>query len=198
MNFKVNINNSLVNVELHNKNHIKHCYLRILKDDLIQIRANRYFTLNDAKNLIDRKKEWILDNLLKYKHKIIVNDDEFLLFGEIRKLEDFKIKNIDVFYKKEIEKYIPNLVEKYSNFMQLFPTKISYRKNKRTWGSCNYKNELNFNYLLMKYPIKIMEYIVVHELAHIKYKNHSKDFWTLVEKFSPNYKEIESEFKEFL
>ena len=82
--------------------------------------------------------------------------------------------------------------------MQLYPNKISYRKNKRTWGSCNYKNELNFNILLMRYPIYIMEYIVIHELAHIKYKNHSKDFWILVEKFCPNYKDIEKTFKSLL
>ena len=43
----------------------------------------------------------------------------------------------------------------------------------------------------MRYPIYIMEYIVIHELAHIKHKNHSKDFWMLVENFCPNYKNIE-------
>ncbi|PWE24704.1 M48 metallopeptidase family protein, partial [Aliarcobacter skirrowii] len=91
-----------------------------------------------------------------------------------------------------------SLVEKYSNLMQLYPTKISYRKNRRTWGSCNFKNELNFNILLAKYPIFIIEYIVIHELAHIKHKNHSKDFYFLVEKFSPNYKKIEEFFKTLL
>nr|WP_266096231.1 M48 family metallopeptidase [Aliarcobacter cryaerophilus] len=94
--------------------------------------------------------------------------------------------------------FISTFIEKYSNLMQLFPTKISYRKNKRTWGSCNYKNELNFNILLMKFPLYIMEYIVIHELAHIKHKNHSKKFWDLVEKYSPNYKEIEKIFKTLL
>ena len=105
---------------------------------------------------------------------------------------------MDNFYKNEIQKYIPNLVDEYSKKMNLFPTKISYRKNKRTWGSCNYKNELNFNILLMRYPLYIMEYIVIHELAHIKHKNHSKKFWDLVEEFSLNYKQIEKEFKSLL
>ena len=50
----------------------------------------------------------------------------------------------------------------------------------------------------MKYPLEIMEYIVVHELSHIKHKNHSKDFWNLVEEFSPNYKYIEKYFKTLL
>ncbi|RBQ29217.1 M48 family metallopeptidase [Aliarcobacter vitoriensis] len=197
MNFEIELNNTIIKVELENRKNIKHCYLRILKQNLIQIRANRYFTINDAKILIQNRKKWLEENIQKVKEKAL-NEDEFLLFGRKENISEFNIKNLDNFYKNEIKKYIPDLVEKYSNLMKLYPTKISYRKNKRTWGSCNYKNELNFNILLMKYPLFIAEYIVVHELAHIKHKNHSKDFWNLVEKYSPNYKEIEKIFKSLL
>ncbi|MDX4026699.1 M48 family metallopeptidase, partial [Aliarcobacter skirrowii] len=151
----------------------------------------------DAKDLIYRKKDWLIENIQKQNSKKL-NENEFLYFGEKKLLSDFQIKDLDKFYKEEIQKIIPSLVEKYSNLMQLYPTKISYRKNRRTWGSCNFKNELNFNILLAKYPIFIIEYIVIHELAHIKHKNHSKDFYFLVEKFSPNYKKIEKFFKTLL
>ena len=197
MNFKIELNNFLVDVELQNKKNIKHCYLRVLSDNLIQIKANRYFTILDAKDLIYRKKDWLIENIQKQNSKKL-NESEFLYFGEKKLLSDFLIKDLDKFYKEEIQKIIPFLVEKYSNLMQLYPTKISYRKNRRTWGSCNFKNELNFNILLAKYPIFIIEYIVIHELAHIKHKNHSKDFYFLVEKFSPNYKKIEKFFKTLL
>ncbi|MDD2508851.1 MAG: DUF45 domain-containing protein [Aliarcobacter skirrowii] len=197
MNFKIELNNFLVDVELQNKKNIKHCYLRVLSDNLIQIKANRYFTILDAKDLIYRKKDWLIENIQKQNSKKL-NESEFLYFGEKKLLSDFQIKNLDKFYKEEIQKIIPSLVEKYSNLMQLYPTKISYRKNRRTWGSCNFKNELNFNILLAKYPIFIIEYIVIHELAHIQHKNHSKDFYFLVEKFSPNYKKIEKFFKTLL
>ena len=143
------------------------------------------------------KKDWILENIKRVESKTL-EDGYFLYLGEKKLLSDFAIKNLDSFYKKEIDSFISTFIEKYSNLMQLFPTKISYRKNKRTWGSCNYKNELNFNILLMKFPLYIMEYIVIHELAHIKHKNHSKKFWELVEKYSPNYKEIEKIFKTLL
>ncbi len=197
MNFKIELNNFLVDVELQNKKNIKHCYLRVLSDNLIQIKANRYFTILDAKDLIYRKKDWLIENIQKQNSKKL-KENEFLYFGEKKLLSDFQIKDLDKFYKEEIQKIIPSLVEKYSNLMQLYPTKISYRKNRRTWGSCNFKNELNFNILLAKYPIFIIEYIVIHELAHIKHKNHSKDFYFLVEKFSPNYKKIEKFFKTLL
>ncbi|RXJ96022.1 hypothetical protein CRU94_05265 [Arcobacter sp. AHV-9/2010] len=197
MNFKIELNNLLVDVELQNKKNIKHCYLRVLSDNLIQIRANRYFTILDAKDLIYRKKDWLIENIQKQNSKKL-KENEFLHFGEKKLISDFQIKDLDRFYRLEIQKIIPSLVEKYSNLMQLYPTKISYRKNRRTWGSCNFKNELNFNILLAKYPIFIIEYIVIHELAHIQHKNHSKDFYFLVEKFSPNYKKIEKFFKTLL
>jgi hypothetical protein len=197
LSFQIEINKKIVTVKLENKKNIKHCYLRVLNANLIQIRANIYFTIYDAKELINRKKDWLEASISKMIEKSI-NDDEFSFFGEIKKLDDFNIKNIDVFYRHEIEKYLPAKVEEYSKRMNLLPTSISYRKNKRTWGSCNYKNGLNFNILLVKFPIEVMEYVIVHELAHIKHKNHSRDFWNLVAVYCPNYKEVEKLFKKFL
>lgn len=197
MSFQIEIEEKIITVELKNRKNIKHCYLRILKENLIEIKANRYFTLYDAKKLIEKKSEWIKSSIKKLS-KNRLNEDEFSYLGEIKKLEDFNIKNLDIFYKKEIQKILPSKVEELSKKMQLFPTSISFRKNKRTWGSCNYKNGLNFNILLMKFPIEVMEYVIIHELAHIKHKNHSKDFWNLVEIYCPNYKEIEKRFKNSL
>ena len=197
MSFQIEINKKIVTVKLENKKNIKHCYMRVIKDDLIHIRANFYFTIYDAKSLVEKKREWIETSIAKLS-KNIINEDEFLYLGERKKIEDFRIKNLDLFYKKEIQKILPAKLEEYSRKMSLFPTSISYRKNKRTWGSCNYKNGLNFNILLMKFPIEVMEYVIVHELAHIKHKNHSKDFWNLVAVYCPNYKEVEKLFKKFL
>ena len=197
MSFQIEINKKIVTVKLENRKNIKHCYMRVLKEDLIQIRANRYFTLYDARNLVEKKLDW-LEASIKKLSKNSLDEGEFLLLGEVKRMEDFRIKNLDLFYKKEIQKILPIKVEEFSKKMQLFPTSISFRKNKRTWGSCNFKNGLNFNILLRKFPIEVMDYVIVHELAHIKHKNHSKDFWNLVAVYCPNYKEIEKLFKNFL
>ena len=197
MSFQIEINQRLVTVHLEKRRNIKHVYLRVLNPNLIQIKTNIYYTLLDARDLIEKKMTWIENTIIRLEEKNI-NDDEFLYLGERKKIEDFKIKNIDSFYKKEILKYLPDLVQEYSIKMNLIPTSISYRKNKRTWGSCNYKNGLNFNILLMKFPIELMEYVIIHELAHIQHKNHSKKFWDLVEDFCPDYKQREKIFKNFL
>ncbi|MCT7576229.1 M48 family metallopeptidase [Aliarcobacter butzleri] len=197
MSFQIELNEKQVTVKLVNKKNVKHCYIRVLKEDLIEIKSNIYFSLYDAKILVEKRKNW-LENAIKKVSKNALLEDEFLYLGEVKKLQDYNIKNLDKFYKNEIEKILPNIVETFSKKMDLYPTSISYRKNKRTWGSCNFKNGLNFNILLMKFPLEIMQYVVIHELSHIKHKNHSKNFWSLVEKYCPNYKQIEKEFKNFL
>ncbi len=110
---------------------------------------------------------------------------------------DMIYKQLDIFYKdKALEKIIP-LVDRYSKEMNLTPSRITFRKAKKRWGSCSYKNSISLNYHLMKLPLSCIRYVVVHELSHIKHKNHSNDFWTLVGKYIPEYKEIKSRIKEF-
>lgn len=197
MEFVHNFDSLVVTVKFENKKHIKHCYLRVINNDLIHIKANINFTYEDVLDLLEKKKKWLIKRL-NQTNKIILNEDEFLYFGEKKKIEDYNIKDIDKFYRETIEKTIPSIVEKYSKLMKLYPSSIKYRKNKRTWGSCNYKNALSFNTQLCKFPIEIMEYVVVHELAHIKHKNHSKKFWNLVELYCPDYKKTEELFKTLL
>ncbi len=66
--------------------------------------------------------------------------------------------------------------------------KIALRFQKSRWGSCSLKGNLNFNCLLALCPEEVIDYVIIHELCHLKYMNHSKSFWLLVEKHCPNYK----------
>ena len=82
--------------------------------------------------------------------------------------------------------------------MSLYPSNLKFRNNKGRWGSCSYKNSISLNINLMKFPLSVIEYVIIHELAHIKHKNHSKFFWDLVEVFCPKYKDEEVLLKSFL
>lgn len=79
--------------------------------------------------------------------------------------------------------------------MNLYPTALKITSAKTRFGSCSGKDSICFSYLLMRYPDEAIDYVVVHELAHIKHKNHSKAFYTLIEKYLPDYKEREKLLK---
>jgi len=70
----------------------------------------------------------------------------------------------------------------------LFPKSVSIKSQKSRWGSCGIHNDIAINWLLALAPLEILEYVVVHELCHIKEKNHSKHFWALVAQHLPNYR----------
>ncbi|WP_428023165.1 M48 family metallopeptidase [Arcobacter sp.] len=195
MNFKVLLQEKEVAAKLINKRNVRHCYLRIIDKDSIQITANRYFSLDDAKDLIYRKEEWILKHLNKKSATIL--EDEFYYLGEKFEKKDFEKFDLINFYRSKAHLIITPIVENQANIMQLFPKNIKYRNNKSRWGSCSYDNTINLNLNLLKFPANVIEYVVIHELAHIKHKNHSKKFWDLVEMYCPKYKECEKLLKSF-
>ena len=96
-------------------------------------------------------------------------------------------KSIERYLKQQAVKIILPKVEQYSQLTQLVPTSIKIRQYRARWGSCNNRGELNFNYLLMMLPITVINYVIVHELCHLRYLNHSTDFWRLVAKHYPDY-----------
>ena len=200
MEFETIVKDLKINVKFEKQKRMKNLYIRVIDKENIHIKAGQYFDVMDAKIFIDKKQEWIYTKLNELE-KITLKDDEFMYFGKIEKKDIYKLHDedsVNKFYKEKAADYINFLVDKFSKKMQLYPTKVSFRKNKRTWGTCNFKNELRFNFLLMKYPLEIIEYVVIHELAHIKHKNHSKDFWGLVEIYCKDYKSREKLFKTFL
>ena len=86
------------------------------------------------------------------------------------------------------EKILPGLVEKYSSLTGLVPSSVKITSAKTRFGSCSSKNAVCFSWRLMAYPLEAVEYVVLHELAHIKHHNHSRAFYELVEKYMPDYR----------
>ncbi len=81
------------------------------------------------------------------------------------------------------------LVTKHSALFQLQPRSIRIKEQKSRWGSCGIHNDINLNWVLILGPVEVFEYVVVHELCHIKHRNHSADFWSLVAAHCPDYKQ---------
>ena len=108
--------------------------------------------------------------------------------------EDF-MEGLKKFYKINAQKTIDPIFDEWTFKTKMFPNKIGYRYAKTRWGSCNMNNDISINYKLLQFEKKVIEYVVLHELCHIKEKNHSKRFWNLVSLYMPEYKDIEKKIK---
>ena len=84
---------------------------------------------------------------------------------------------------------LPGKVAKYSALMGLYPTGLTVTGAKTRFGSCSGKNRLCFSWRLMRYPEEAVDYVVVHELAHIRHKDHSKAFYACIEEILPDWRE---------
>lgn len=94
------------------------------------------------------------------------------------------------------EAELPGKVAKYSAIMGLYPTGITITGAEKRFGSCSGKNRICFSWRLMRYPEAAIDYVVVHELAHIRHKDHSKAFYACVEQVLPDWRERRKLLKE--
>ncbi len=90
-------------------------------------------------------------------------------------------------YKEEARAMITPMVEAWAQAHGFVPKRIAIKDTKRSWGSCSALGNLNFNYKLLFLPRCLAEYIVVHELCHLRHLHHGADFWLEVAKIMPDY-----------
>lgn len=89
--------------------------------------------------------------------------------------------------KEEARSLVMERLEHFNRFYNLIYKRVSVRQQRTRWGSCSRKGNLNFNYRLLDLPAEIADYIIVHELCHLKEFNHSRNFWNLVAESLPDY-----------
>ncbi len=129
-----------------------------------------------AKTNISFKKDKILIEIFSYYNTI----------DERRELIKEGLVN---WYRKMAKKVIVNRVGQFSNVVGVTPNQVKIKTQKKRWGSCSSKGNLNFNWKLIMAPLPILDYVVVHELTHLIHSNHSKEFWAEVKKVIPDYLE---------
>lgn len=127
-----------------------------------------------AENFIKRKARWII---AKIKSCQQIQDNFFSYNNQSEYLK----------YKAKINKLIHERIKFFNCIYQLEFKIISVKNQKTLWGSCSNKKNLNFNYKIIFLPKNLRDYIIVHELCHLKEMNHSKKFWQLVAQTIPNY-----------
>lgn len=111
-------------------------------------------------------------------------------------VQNFNVKEqVKALYKGYARKILSDKVKKYSNIMKLYPKEVKINSAKTRWGSCSNKGVINFSWLLVMANEAAIDYVVIHELSHLKHMNHSRDFWRLVGQYEPDYKKRREELK---
>lgn len=124
-------------------------------------------------------------------YAIIKNDvDEADISGnELIVPENYDIEALTAWLKGQAMQIISERVTLYANVMGVTPGTVQLSEAKARWGSCSTKNNLNFAWRLVMCPLSVIDYVVVHELSHITYKNHSPAFWARVKTVLPTYED---------
>ncbi len=94
------------------------------------------------------------------------------------------------FYRRAAKEYLPKAVERFAPLIGKSPKQVRITSAKTRWGSCSAKDGINLSWRLMFAPPEVIDYVVVHELAHLIELNHSPRFWAIVASIIPDYKEL--------
>ena len=146
----------------------------------ILIRSPKYLSNAYIHNFVIQKSDWIEQHLQLMKEK-----NERLQKAAAKKLSYDEVQNL----AQSALEIIPKRAEFYATIIGVRFNKLTIRNQISLWGSCSSKGNLSFNCLLMLTPPEVIDYVIVHELCHRKHMNHSKNFWSEVERVLPNYKE---------
>lgn len=205
------VNGEKLEVVIIKKNN-KNTYIRIKEDKKIYITTNYFVTKKQIKKLLD---ENILA-LQKMLSKVILlkeKENNFYYLGKKYDIIMMKVEKVEIFHQKIYatsqqmlddwcksnmrEIFQDHLNDWYAKFEESLPVvQLKIRKMKTRWGVCNIRdNSITLNSELIRYDVTKLDYVIIHELSHFIYFNHSKNFWNLVYKYCPDYKRIRKELR---
>ena len=191
------------------------------KAELI-VRAPHWTPIHEIERIVRSKQDWIVKkqdyfHRNKPETKQFVEGEEFLFLGNLfplrivddssktialdsalripRSMLQNPLKPIRAWYMDQALEYLYQRVEHYAHMTSLNYKTIKVNNARTRWGSCSAKGSLNFSWRLIMAPPRVLDYVVIHELMHLKQANHSRKFWAEVKSLVPDYKTDEQWLK---
>jgi len=156
--------------------------LEIKQEGSVVVRVPRRLSKREIANFIEKHRNWLIKKMALPEKRL-----------------SYEIPPADRLTEEEnsrIQKLFFSKVAYYAAVMGVTYGRITIRDQKTRWGSCSSKGNLNFNYRLAYLPEELLDYVIVHELAHRIYMNHSENFWQKVAQYFPDYKICRKKLKE--
>ncbi len=172
----------LITYELRRSRRARRMRLAVRPDASVSLTLPWRADLKQAEKFIQSKAAWVLKHVRYYQQRAV--------------LPSLKITAADYAANKAAAlKLAQSKVEYFNKFYNFKYHQVTVKNQKTRWGSCSRRGNLNFNFKLMFLPAVTADYIIVHELCHLREMNHSPRFWALVAKTFPNYKLIRQDLK---
>lgn len=179
----ISLGGKVVRYKIRQNRRARNLLITISDGDSFVVTKPVYVSFVAAERFMLTQKDWIAKTLEKYRKS---GTD---LFRGTRK--DYLV------YKKTATQLVEQKLEHWNRVYGFKYNRVSIRDHKTQWGSCSRKGNLNFNYKILFLPDEMADYIVVHELCHLKEMNHSARFWKLVAKVIPNHIEIRRSLRKY-
>nr|VFJ89241.1 MAG: hypothetical protein BECKLFY1418A_GA0070994_10072 [Candidatus Kentron sp. LFY] len=197
----------------------KRVHLVISDEGRLQVRAPRGFTRSEAEKALRSRDAWVLDGLRRARisrserpalwtgtrlpfldenlcltvregSEPSVSRKEDTLYVCISAATEQDIRaSLGYWYRGEAKSYLPRRLAALAEYMGARPVRVSIRSQKTRWGSCSGKGHISLNWRLMLLPTQLTDYVLVHELCHLRHLNHSPKFWALMRQSIPDCKE---------
>ncbi len=199
---------------------VRNTYLRFDDNMLILVSGKK---LRDPERLIEKHKSWVIKHYSQVSKKIkLFQEGKILYHGAefevqyqfyagrpsvdvneesyrmVVKADTFDSANLALlrYIKKQSLGYAKGQAEIKARSIDAKISNVKVRKTKR-WGACNSKKELSFTSCMSMLPYALSDYVIAHEVAHLKELNHSRRFWATVEKLNPDYKSLRKELQKY-
>ena len=206
------------------RRNVKNARIRISNDLSVTAIVPLNYSIYKIDNLLIDKQNWIIKtiNRLKRNSKSIeLTDNQILFLGEVYKFvldsstdnrvltfrDSKEIKSslnlaedrtlLTIWYKKYADMFIKYKVYEIADTNGFKFNRLFIRSQKTKWGTCSSGKNLSFNWRLILCSMFVVDYLIIHELSHLKEMNHSSRFWSTVEELCPDYKKAKQWLKEY-
>lgn len=128
--------------------------------------------------------------------KVVAGEDYLEMLAPLSSSPSERQKALKIFYKRQARLHLHERLKYFAAQMSLFPSQVSIRGQKTRWGSCSSIAGISLNWKLLAAPLEVIDYVIIHELAHIRHLNHSAKFWDLVSEVQPHWRNSRRWLKE--
>lgn len=222
---ELSIEQNRIPVEVCHNRRARRYLIRVRSDGSLRVTIPRFGNRIDAMNFVERQHDWILKHralMIARKpperplihgamfwfrgEKVTINirsesGNQIVTFGDQQVISRKELSDwrpvIEAHLRKLASLELPPRVQQLARFHRLEARRVTIRNQKSRWGSCSARKTISLNWRLIQAPMFVLDYVIVHELMHLKEMNHSPRFWGLVAAAYPRYQEAEAWLKRF-